>query len=163
MNDIIPYLTIHPYAWTAIVMVILCGGIIGLERQLRGKPVGIRTCILISLGTYVYVRTGTSLGSEHIDPSRVIGQIVVGVGFIGGGVIMNREGIVTGLTSAAVIWILAALGAVIGLHFYQAAIGLSVTVLSIILGIEFLEHRITWLRRGAHEESEQNRDREKSI
>ena len=64
---------------------------------------------------------------------------------------MNKEGGVIGLTSAAVIWILAAVGAVLGLHHYPAAIGLSTVVLSIVLGIEFLEQNIKRLRQGTHE------------
>jgi putative Mg2+ transporter-C (MgtC) family protein len=90
--------------WLRIGTAIFCGGIIGLERQLRGKAAGIRTSILICLGTQLFVGLGSSFGGERVDPTRVLAQVVTGIGFLGGGVILAREGAVIGVTSAAVIW-----------------------------------------------------------
>src|SRR5688500_9804511 len=101
--------------WARVGMALLCGGIVGLERQLRGKPAGIRTSALICIGTSMFVYLGRQLEGDHGDPARVVGQVVTGIGFLGAGVIMTRNGLLTGVTSAAVIWILAAAGAAIGL------------------------------------------------
>src|SRR5690349_2283794 len=96
--------------WTRVGMALLCGGIVGLERQLRGKPAGMRTSSLICLGTAMFVYMGVELTGAEGDPSRVLGQVVTGIGFLGAGVIMTRNGLLTGVTSAAVIWLLAAVG-----------------------------------------------------
>src|SRR4026209_2423943 len=98
-----------PAFWYRLGTAILCGGIIGLERQLRGKAAGIRTSILICLGTELSVSLGASFQGERVDPTRVLAQVVSGIGFLGGGVILAREGAIVGVTSAAVIWGLAAL------------------------------------------------------
>jgi len=153
-------LTIFPHMnpfelnfWLKIMITLLCGGVIGLERQLRGKPAGIRTSILICMGTCTYVSlAGTIPGAA--DHSRVLAQVVTGVGFIGAGVIMSKpgpqEGIVIGVTSAAIIWMLAAIGAAIGLDRLEAAIALTFVTIGVLLGVEFLESTFRKLRRGVH-------------
>src|SRR3954464_13542193 len=135
--------------WLHLGTAILCGGIIGLERQLRGKAAGIRTSILICLGTAVFVSLGASFPGSQTDPSRVLAQVVSGIGFLGGGVILAREGLVTGVTSAAVIWVLAALGAMIGLGNLAATLVLTLTTLAILIGVELLEGAFRRLRQGA--------------
>lgn len=100
--------------WGAIGIAVFCGTIIGLERQWRGKPAGIRTSILICLGTTLFIRLSVVHSGEYADPTRVLGQVVTGIGFLGAGVIFARGGTVVGITSAAVIWILASIGAMIG-------------------------------------------------
>ncbi len=136
--------------WTRIGATILCGGIIGCERQLRGKPAGIRTSILICLGTYVFVSLGASLSAQTLDPSRVLGQVVTGIGFIGAGVIMSKEGLVKGVTSAAIIWVLAGIGATIGLGQLVMALAITLVTVSVLLGVELLESIFKKLRRGAY-------------
>jgi putative Mg2+ transporter-C (MgtC) family protein len=134
--------------WAKIIVSIVCGGIIGLERQLRGKPAGIRTSILICLGTEVFVSHGTSLASG--DQYRVLSQVVTGIGFLGAGLMISQEGTVRGVTSAAVIWVLAAIGATIGLgHLAEALVFVLVTV-AVLSGVEFLENSIRKLRSGVH-------------
>ena len=133
-----------------IATTILCGGVIGLERQLRGKAAGIRTSILICLGTAVFVSLGASLTGKTLDPTRVIGQVVTGIGFIGAGVIMATEGKVIGVTSAATIWVLASIGAVIGLDRLPMAMALTVVTVGVLVGVEFLETTFQKLRRGVH-------------
>lgn len=136
--------------WIRIGITILCGGIIGLERQLRGKPAGIRTSILICLGTYVFVSLAASLSSNTLDPSRVLGQVVTGIGFIGAGVIMSKEGLVKGVTSAAIIWVLAGIGAAIGLDRTAMALSVTLVTVAVLLGVEFLESSFKKLRQGVH-------------
>jgi len=136
--------------WSTVVVAVLCGGIVGLERQLRGKPAGVRTSILICLGTSVFIGLGTSVSGAGSDPSRVLGQLVTGVGFLGAGVMLSNQGVVTGVTTAAVIWVLAAIGAAIGLGHLGSAIALSVLTVTILVGVELLETSVLWLTRGVH-------------
>jgi putative Mg2+ transporter-C (MgtC) family protein len=140
-----------PAFWLRLGTALLCGGIIGLERQLRGKAAGIRTSILICLGTQLFVSLGASFGGDRVDPTRVLGQVVTGIGFLGGGVILAREGAVIGVTSAAVIWVLAALGSLIGLGHLLAAVVLTLVTVGLLIGVEFLESIFRRLREGATE------------
>ena len=94
--------SIAPLKWPGVLTTIVAGAIIGLERQIRGKPIGIRTAALICLGTYVFIAMSVSVGNGVTDPSRVIGQVITGIGFLGAGVILSRDGMVLGVTSAAV-------------------------------------------------------------
>lgn len=136
--------------WTSIGVAVLCGGIIGLERQIRGKPAGIRTNILICLGTTVFVQLSTLFDGQNMDPTRVLGQVVTGIGFLGAGVIIARGGQVKGVTSAAVIWALAGIGAMIGFGLFASAIALAVITVCILTVIEILEKSISWLHGGEH-------------
>jgi len=135
--------------WLRLATAVFCGGIVGLERQLRGKPAGIRTSILICLGTELFVTLGASQQSDRVDPTRVLAQVVTGIGFLGGGVILSREGLLVGVTSAAVIWMLAAIGSLIGVGHLQAALFLALVTVAILLGVELLESIFLRLRRGA--------------
>ena len=142
--------SITPFNWLAIGTTLLCGLIIGLERQLRGKPVGIRTSVLITLGTYAFVVMAASVSNTATDPSRAIGQIITGVGFLGAGVMLSRDGIVTGVTSAATIWALASIGICIGTDHYLTAIKLSILIVAVLVGVETLENYFQFLTRGVH-------------
>jgi putative Mg2+ transporter-C (MgtC) family protein len=137
--------------WLRVGTAVLCGGIVGLERQLRGKAAGIRTSILICLGTAFFVGLGDSFTGSRVDPTRVLGQVVSGIGFLGGGVILAREGSVIGVTSAAVIWVLAALGSLIGLGYLLAALALTLVTVGLLIGVELLESVFRRLRQGATE------------
>lgn len=129
----------QPSFWIGVGVSILCGVFIGFERQFRGKPAGMRTSILICLGTQTFVRLGVFLAGDHSDPTRVLGQIVTGIGFLGAGVILTREGTVTGLTSASVVWMTASIGAVIGLNLYAEAVALTTTTVILLVTVERLE------------------------
>jgi len=137
--------------WEMIGMALLCGAIVGLERQLRGKPAGVRTSILICASTSVFIHLGDVAAGTTGDPVRVLGQLVTGVGFLGAGVIMAREGTVTGVTTAAVIWVLAAIGAAIGLRLYLGALALALLTVGVLTGVELLESSIRRLARGIYE------------
>lgn len=142
---------IFPFTWPQIGTALLVGLIVGLERQLRGKPVGIRTSTLITLGTYIYTVLGAQFSGPSTDPSRVIGQIITGIGFIGAGVMLSRDGNVLGVTSAATIWILAAIGVCIGMDRNGLAIMFAVIVVGVLSGVEVLENYFQILTRGAYE------------
>jgi putative Mg2+ transporter-C (MgtC) family protein len=136
-----------------IGVALLCGTIVGLERQLRGKAIGIRTSILICLATQVFIRLSAELAvtGPVYDPTRVMGQIVTGVGFLGAGVIISKGGSVTGVTSAAVVWILAAIGSTIGVGRSFEALVLSIVVVFVLIGVRWFEQIFKNLR-GAYDE-----------
>jgi putative Mg2+ transporter-C (MgtC) family protein len=136
--------------WVSVGMAVLCGAIVGLERQVRGKTAGVRTSILICLSTTIFIQLGAASSSGQGDPSRVLGQLVTGVGFLGAGVIISREGVVSGVTTAAVIWVLAATGAAIGLGHHLGALALALVTVGILTGVEFLESSVRWLTRGIY-------------
>ena len=143
--------TIEPYDWLAVGTALFCSSIIGLERQLRGKPVGIRTSALITLGTYLFLTTSYQLGGNVVDPSRVVGQVITGIGFLGAGVMMAKDGAVVGVTSAATIWVLASIGVIISSGYLLVAIKLSILVVVILYGVDILEDRSKAFSRGVHE------------
>jgi putative Mg2+ transporter-C (MgtC) family protein len=137
-----------------IGVAVLCGGIVGLERQLRGKPAGVRTSILVCVGTSIFIHLGSSIAGPGSDPSRVLGQLVTGVGFLGAGVMFAREGVVIGVTTAAVIRVLAAIGAAIGLGRFTGAVALSAVIVAVLVGVELLESSVKRLTRGVHRREE---------
>jgi putative Mg2+ transporter-C (MgtC) family protein len=140
-----------PEFWRPIGMAVLCGAILGLERQVRGKPAGMRTSILICMGTVVFMRFGSLLAAHGGgDQARTLGQLVTGIGFLGGGVILAQGGLVRGMTSAAVIWLLAAVGAAIGLDRYRDGLALTLTAAAVLVGVQRLERLFPQLRRGVH-------------
>src|SRR6266550_3588475 len=106
----------------------LLGGAIGMERELGGKPAGLRTNILICIGSVLYTHLSIAMVGAATDPTRVAGQIVTGVGFIGAGTILHARGAVVGLTSAATIWVVAAIGVALGATFYWEAGGTTLLV-----------------------------------
>jgi putative Mg2+ transporter-C (MgtC) family protein len=132
---------------------VVCGAIVGTERQLRGKAIGIRTSIMICLATQVFIRLSTVLTVEGsvVDPTRVLGQVVTGVGFLGAGVILARGGSITGVTSAAVVWMLAAIGSTIGAGRPLEAFGLATLVVSILIIVRALEGAFKRLGGGSDE------------
>lgn len=129
-----------------IGMAVVCGSLIGIERQLKRKAAGMRTNVLICLGSTLYVLAaeliGLQVGIANLDPSRIAGQVIVGMGFIGAGSIMQSRGKIQGLTTAATLWVVAAIGVLIGLGF--PLLGLLVTVLVILLlvGVGKFEHLV---------------------
>lgn len=146
--------------WLPVLISLLCGVIVGLERQLRRKPLDVRTAVLICLSTHIFVRLGVEHGGANADETRVLGQVVTGIGFLGAGVILTRGHYVVGLTTASVIWILAAIGATIGFGHYRSAVALALVTLVVLTILETLEDRIEVMRRGPHQKSDQidNRD-----
>ena len=135
-----------------LVLSVLAGGAIGLERQIAGKPAGLRTNILICLGSTLLMdlsmNLGLSFGGPRLgDPARLAAQVVTGIGFIGAGTIMQARGAVTGLTSAATIWVVAAIGLEVGAGFYVEALGATAMVMAVLAGMGNLEHKLLRARR----------------
>ena len=136
--------------WLKLTISIVCGCMVGIERQIKGKPSGIRTSIFICLGTNIFISLGLAKITPNVDLTRVLGQVVTGIGFLGAGVIIAREGLVLGITSAAVIWMLAGIGSMIGFGYFIEAIVLSVVTLLILIVIGVIEDKFPGLRGGPY-------------
>jgi len=108
------------------------GGLIGLERELAGKPAGLRTNILICVGAALLMDISRSVAATvevgPADPARIAAQVVSGIGFIGAGTILVARGSIVGLTTAATLWVVAAIGLAVGSDAYAAAIGATLLV-----------------------------------
>ena len=133
-------------------LAVLLGGAIGLERQLAGKASGLRTNILICLGSalimHLSMTLGTSLGDVRVgDPGRIAAQVVTGIGFIGAGTIMQSRGAITGLTSAATIWMVAAIGLTVGAGLEVEALGATALAMVVLAGLGRVEYKLLRLAR----------------
>jgi putative Mg2+ transporter-C (MgtC) family protein len=124
----------------------VCGAMIGLERELKQKPAGFRTNILICVGAAMYMATGLLLmrqeGGTSIDPTRIAAQVVTGIGFLGAGCIIQQGMRITGLTTAATIWVVAAIGLVAGAGFPLLALVSSLLVLATLAVLGPIEERL---------------------
>jgi putative Mg2+ transporter-C (MgtC) family protein len=141
--------SIEPLKIEACLIAIFCGFLLGFERQWFGKPAGIRTSILVCMGAYAFIALA-NFYQDAIGGVRVLGSLVTGVGFLGAGMMLSKEGIVQGVTSAAIIWILAAIGCLIGFGNYQAAVSITLLTLFTLIGVNLLERAFKRLRRGVH-------------
>jgi putative Mg2+ transporter-C (MgtC) family protein len=127
-----------------LIAATLLGAVVGTEREIAGKPAGLRTHMLVSLGTAVFVLTGTSIGMSEEGVSRIIQGITTGIGFLGAGSILkiSEERDIQGLTTAAGIWMTAAIGVAVGLGSLGVAL-LSTLLTLIVLGVAgTLENRL---------------------
>lgn len=141
---IIPQLKIFFQLFLAVIL----GGIIGFEREYRKRAAGLRTHSLVCLGSALFTITAfESLGLFLIkkgvgfDPSRIIASVVMGIGFLGAGLIVVRKIKVEGLTTAAGIWVVAAIGVAVGLQLYLVAIFTTLLVLLILIVLRMLEEK----------------------
>lgn len=115
------------------------GTLVGWEREVKNKPAGLRTHVLVCLGATMFVRMGPyamrELSSSTVDPTRVIHGVITGIGFLGAGAILRRETGVHGLTTAASVWMVAAVGVACGLRAYElAAIGAAMGLIVLRFG-----------------------------
>jgi putative Mg2+ transporter-C (MgtC) family protein len=122
---------------------LIIGGIIGAEREYRSKSAGFRTMMLICLGAALFTILSIYIGSEE-NRDRIAASIITGIGFLGAGVIWKDENRVNGITTAATIWITAALGMGIGAGYLWLSAVSCVVVLAILFAFTFLE---SWLYR----------------
>ena len=105
-----------------LILAAVLGGIIGLERQLRHKPAGLRTNMFICFGAAMYTLLSKQIAGVPADQARIAAQIIPGIGFIGAGSILHARGSVTGLTTAATLFVVASVGMAAGAGFYVTAI-----------------------------------------
>jgi putative Mg2+ transporter-C (MgtC) family protein len=118
-----------------LLLAVLLGGAIGIERELKGKPAGLRTNVLICIAAVLFTMLSIRLSQGRGDPGRLAAQILTGVGFIGAGTILHTRGAVTGLTSAATIWVVTAIGIALGSGAYVEALGATVLVMLVLAGL----------------------------
>jgi len=123
-----------------LLITLVCGGIIGFEREKTYKPAGLRTHMLVSLGSTLFTMLSMNafMGS---DPSRIASSIIVGIGFIGAGTILKTKGRIMGLTTAASLWVTASIGMAIGAEFYLTAIAVTI-IAYLILKLGKIEKEI---------------------
>jgi len=123
-----------------IILALVLGGVIGAERERQKKAVGLRTLILIAVGSALFtilsIRIGNSVG---LEPTRIAANIVSGIGFLGAGVILEERGRVVGLTTAATIWLVAAVGMAAGASEYYLAVGTTVIAMIVLMLFTRLE------------------------
>ena len=125
--------------WTSDIVPVLlavgCGAAIGLERQLKHKPAGLRTNILICLGAAVFTLISERMAGGQDSVTRIAAQIVTGVGFLGAGAVIQDRGGVHGLTTAATIWLVASIGMACGARLYPLAIITTVIAIVVLIGL----------------------------
>jgi len=121
---------------------LVCGGILGIEREMRHKTAGLKTVVLICVGSALYAGLARLMIADaggQGDSTRVAGQVITGIGFIGGGTILHAEGMVVGLTSAAVIWVVAGIGLFIGAGYPTLGFAATICVLGMLLLLAAVE------------------------
>ena len=131
-----------------LLLAALLGGLIGLEREYKRKQAGLRTYSLVALGAAFFViisyNTISNLVGQietNFDPTRIIGQIVLGIGFLGAGLIVFRGSHIEGLTTAAGLWVTAAVGVAIGVKLYFEAVFVSFLAICILAGLRLIEEK----------------------
>jgi len=128
---------IYPNDITSIILAVIFGAAIGLEREINGKAAGLRTNILICLGAAVFTIISKEMGGISI--TRISAQIVTGVGFIGAGAIIQDRGGVYGLTTAATIWLVASIGTACGAELYTLAVITTLIAVLVLIGLGSVE------------------------
>jgi putative Mg2+ transporter-C (MgtC) family protein len=125
-----------------VFVALLIGAAVGIEREYRGHAAGVRTLAMVSVGSCIFTAIGIFAFPGHLtDPTRIAAQVVTGVGFLGAGAIFRAEDGVKGLTTAATVWVVAALGMSVGFGLYIIATSAAVLVLIGLVVVRPLEIR----------------------
>jgi putative Mg2+ transporter-C (MgtC) family protein len=135
-----------------LVLAAILGGVVGFEREVHGRPAGIRTYLILGLGSalimvvslYLSAGVGDKLLPEalRVDPARIAAQAVTGIGFLGAGVILRYKDTIRGLTTAACVWVVCAIGLAVGAGFYLfSTVVTALTVFSLV-GIKAMEKKL---------------------
>ena len=131
-----------------IALALIMGVLLGTERQITGKTAGIKTHGLVSMGASLFVIISLIISEQFqestvFDPLRVASHIIVGVGFIGGGTIFIQGASISGLTTAANLWVAAGIGMAIGFGLYPLAIGVTILTLLVFIITSFIEKKLS--------------------
>jgi uncharacterized membrane protein YhiD involved in acid resistance len=173
MSEILDWLSSLPDAYPelrlellgGLLLATLLGGAIGWEREHAQKPAGLRTNILICVAATLFTDLSALAAASATgpsDPGRIAAQIVTGVGFLGAGTIIQSHGTVTGLTSAATLWIVAAIGMAVGFGAYVEATGTTLVVLMTLIPLRSVEGRLAEHREGERRTGDRRRSVEPS-
>jgi putative Mg2+ transporter-C (MgtC) family protein len=135
------------YIFFQLLLAVVLGSIVGLEREYSGKEAGLRTYSLVALGSALF----TVLGREGLsgDSIRVIQAVAIGIGFLGAGIIIQRQSHIEGLTSAAGLWTVAAVGIAVGSGMYWLAIFATSLVVITFAGFRPLESKVVKIKKSA--------------
>ena len=126
-----------------LILAAILGGIIGIEREIRDKPAGLRTNILICVGSTLFMSISTKVAQIlGGDPTRIAAQIISGIGFLGAGAVLHSHGFVLGLTTAATIWVVAGVGMALGSGMYLVAVFVTAMSLVTLYLLSFIEDKI---------------------
>lgn len=130
-----------------LVLAVLFSGVIGFERQIRHRGAGLRTHILVCLGSTLIMLTSIYVfdiyrGEAAIDPARIAAGVVTGIGFLCAGTIIRSGEAIRGLTTATSLWLVAAVGLAIGIGFYSAAFMATVLALAVLMMLRRFEDRV---------------------
>jgi putative Mg2+ transporter-C (MgtC) family protein len=134
--------------WVILVQIAVAAGLgaaVGLERELGAQPAGLRTHMLVCLGSAIFTLAGVGLAGS--DPTRIAAQVVTGIGFLGGGAILREGATVRGLTTAASLWLTAAIGLAVGLRVWFAAVVATVFGLLVLWLMKYFEREVLPRRR----------------
>jgi len=141
--------------WTTVLIAIkllvavVCGGAIGFERELSHKPAGLRTNVLVCVGATLFMVVSRHIGggAPYTDPARLVAQVVTAIGFIGAGVILQSRGSISGLTTAATILLVGAVGVTIGEGMFTVAVMTTVLVMIVLVLLRKVERAVVRRRR----------------
>lgn len=135
-----------------LLMAILCGGAIGFERELSRKAAGLRTNVLICMGAALFMVVSRHIGggAPYTDPARLVAQVVTGIGFLGAGVILQSRGSVIGLTTAATIFVVGAVGITIGESMFGTALLATVLIIIVLVALRRVERSVIRRQRLFH-------------
>lgn len=132
-----------------LILALVLGALVGVERELAKKTAGMRTYALVSLGSALFsiisihaLEFNSGISAINFDPTRIAAQIVVGVGFIGGGLIIFDRTKITGVTTAAGLWIAAAIGMAVGFRFYYLSVAASALAIFIFIILWSFEEKV---------------------
>lgn len=135
-----------------LLVAVLCGGAIGLEREASHKPAGLRTNVLVCVGATLFMIVSRHIGggAPYTDPARLVAQVVTAIGFIGAGVILRSRGSVSGLTTAATILLVGAVGVTIGEGMFTVAAMTTVLIIVVLVVLRKVEKALVRNRRLFH-------------
>jgi putative Mg2+ transporter-C (MgtC) family protein len=127
-----------------LLLALVLSGLVGFERQIHRRTAGLRTHILVSLGSCLIMLTSLYVFDIYknvasLDPSRIAAGVITGIGFLGAGAIMREREGVKGLTTAASLWVVAAIGLATGCGFYIAAVFSTILTLVVLLFLRYIE------------------------
>lgn len=129
-----------------LALATLLGALIGVERELARKTAGMRTFALVAMGSALFTIIPqvafSNFAGTSFDPSRIASQVVVGIGFIGAGLIVFHQSRVKGLTTAAGLWVSAAIGMAVAYKMYSIAVFATLITIFILVFMWFIEHRV---------------------
>jgi len=132
---------------TRLVLSVFLSGLIGLERQVHRRSAGLRTHILVSLGSCLIMLTSLYVfdiynGMANLDPARIAAGVVTGIGFLGAGTIIREKEEIRGLTTAASLWLAAGIGLAVGVGFFLASVFATFLAVVVLLFLRYMEGAI---------------------